>query len=122
MKNARLLIVEDDENENKLWQQHIARFNAKNQSTISAQYADSIDSAKEKLFHNKFDAAIIDIRLKSQDGTKDALTNGNEVRDIILASELLIVAHVTGEPKKVSISNPAPVSYTHLTLPTTYHV
>ena len=84
-----------------------ARFNAKNQSTISAQYADSIDSAKEKLFHNKFDAAIIDIRLKSQDGTKDALTNGNEVRDIILASELLIVAHVTGEPKKVSISNPA---------------
>ena len=101
MDGARLLIVEDDTEQVKTWKRQIERNNAINDESYVADYASSYEEAAGLINSNKYDAAIVDIRLENPFGVKDATTGGNDVRDLLLRSEIVLVAHVTGEPDAV---------------------
>ena len=101
MSTLKILIVEDDAPQIETWKRQIDRFNAINELDCSADYAPSQDIAAQFIGSNKYDAAIIDIRLQNNEGVKDATSGGNEVRDLLLKSEIVLIAHVTGEPGEV---------------------
>lgn len=100
--SIRLLIVEDEDTEKRLWEQEISRYNAKNGTSFVFEICDSPETAEDLLFRRKFDAAIIDIRLNSGDRPRQAGEDGNSIRKRILESEVMLVAHVTGEPGRVT--------------------
>src|SRR5690554_6226289 len=103
MKKIRLLIVEDEDREISLWQQQIERFNTSPKYNIFPQFAKNVEEAKEKLFLHKFDGAIIDIRLDSHISSRETEPeDGNDLREKIADSEVLITAHITGEPGRVT--------------------
>ena len=101
MSTFRVLIVEDDQAQIETWRRQIERFNAINELDCTADYAETEDIAAKLIDSNKYDAAIIDIRLQNNEGVKDATSGGNEVRDLLLKSEIVLVAHITGEPGEV---------------------
>ncbi|WP_308367526.1 MULTISPECIES: hypothetical protein [unclassified Microbulbifer] len=105
MDGARLLIVEDDAAQVDTWKRQIERNNAKNEENYSADYASSYEQAEKLINSNKYDAAIVDIRLENPIGVQEATTEGNDVRDLLLRSEIVLVAHVTGEPDAVNIGD-----------------
>ncbi|MDO8909957.1 MAG: hypothetical protein Q7W55_15840 [Pseudohongiella sp.] len=98
MANYRLLIVEDDPSEISTWKMQIPRYAANHNTEFEADFADSISNAEYLIKSRRYDAAIVDIRLKGIDGTRDAGADGNRVRELLTNSEVLIVAHITGEP------------------------
>lgn len=101
MSRIKLLIVEDDSAQIETWKKQINRNNALNDVDYSADYAESYERASELIELNKYDAAIVDIRLQSPSGVNDATTGGNDVRDLLLKCEIVLIAHVTGEPTAV---------------------
>ena len=105
MNDLRILVVEDDEPQLDTWKIQISRFNARNEVNFRIDTATTLDEAEELIFSRKYDAAIIDIRLKRKGGPKDATHDGNEVRKRLLSSELSVVAHVTGEPNASDIDD-----------------
>lgn len=96
----RLLVVEDDKATLMQWDAEIELRNA--DSTITGNYFDlkkavSIDETRKLLDDFDFDIAVVDINLKNSThnvGNKD----GNIVLDLILQSELAVVAVFSGEP------------------------
>lgn len=105
MDHFRVLIVEDDEDQVQTWKRQIPRFKAMHSVTFIADYAESLAEAEEFLESKKYDAAIVDVRLKREDGVKDATHDGNRVRKLIFSSELAVVAHITGEPTALDLDN-----------------
>lgn len=101
MSETRLLIVEDDPAQVETWKRQIARYNAKGAVAYSASYAATYEQAVQLIESNKYDAAIVDIRLQNPLGVNDATSDGNGVRDLLLDSEVVLIAHVTGEPSAV---------------------
>jgi Response regulator receiver domain. len=101
MSRIKILIVEDDPAQIDTWKKQITRNNALNNVDYSADYAKSHEKAVELIELNKYDAAIVDIRLQSSTGVNDVTTGGNDVRDLLLKSEIVLIAHVTGEPSAV---------------------
>jgi len=101
MSNIRILIVEDDPPQVETWKRQIDRFNALSDLYCTADYAATEAEAIQLIESNKYDASIIDIRLQNNEGGKDATSSGNDVRDLLLKSEIVLVAHVTGEPGEV---------------------
>jgi ActR/RegA family two-component response regulator len=101
MSRLKLLIVEDDSAHVETWKRQIDRNNALNNFNYVADYAASYERAIELIEFNKYDAAIVDIRLQDPSGISDATTGGNDVRDLLLQSEIVLIAHVTGEPTAV---------------------
>lgn len=104
MTDFRVLIVEDDKDQIQTWDMQIARFNATRENAIFVRYAETLQEARDLVFHQKFDAAIVDIRLRREGGPKDATHDGNEVRKMLLENELTVVAHITGEPQASDMS------------------
>lgn len=95
-----LLIVEDDEQEQKSWAQVIEMHNANaadNGFEIAFDIAPSLEKAKEQIASRNYDAAVVDIRLKQTNGNAGPNTDGNLVLDVLLKSEMAVVALFTGE-------------------------
>lgn len=105
MNDFRILIVEDDGPQIETWKRQIDRFNALNELNLTADYAVSRGEATHLIESNKYDAAILDIRLQNDSGVKDATSDGNEVRDLLLKSEMVLIAHVTAEPTAVNFND-----------------
>lgn len=106
MSLINILIVEDDDAQVATWKRQITRANALNADVdLSADYVATQSGAIRSIELKKYDAAVVDIRLQSEDGVNDATSGGNQVRDKLLESEIVLVAHVTGEPNEVSYEN-----------------
>ncbi|KXO08800.1 response regulator [Marinobacter excellens] len=98
MIDIRILVVEDDDAQLETWSRQLSRFNTKNGTEFVIDKARTFSEAFSLISARKYDAAVIDIRLKRDGGVKDATHDGNEVRKMLLDTELAVVAHVTGEP------------------------
>lgn len=103
MSNIRILIVEDEAEEVATWEKQITRNNAKKSRSDVADFATNYGEAKELIGMRKYDAAIVDIRLKNENGVQDANSSGNEVRDLLLGTEIVLIAHLTGEAGAVNL-------------------
>lgn len=105
MTDLRVLIVEDDSDQIQTWGMQIDRFNATHEYRFVPSYAETLLEARDLIFNKKFDAAIVDIRLRREGSPKDATHDGNDVRRMLLENELIVVAHVTGEPQASDMSD-----------------
>jgi len=63
----RLLIVEDNEKQIKLYQDAIDEFNIESDTKIDTKFSCNLEEGLEQIRNNSFDAAIIDLRLGSGD-------------------------------------------------------
>lgn len=102
---VRLLVVEDDETETKMWQNTLEVHNSEQEMhgfAIEASYAKSLQEAQGLIATQDFDAAVVDIRLEQPD-MNGPNRDGNDVVEKLLDSELAVVAVFTGETGQVSI-------------------
>jgi len=58
-----LLIVEDNKNQIKLYEDTIDEFNTNSDTKIEIKFGNSLEDGLEQIRNNDFDAAIIDLRL-----------------------------------------------------------
>jgi len=65
----RLLIVEDNEEQIKLYKDTIDEFNARSNIKINIEIGNNLEEGLKQIRTNDFDAAIIDLRLGSEDMT-----------------------------------------------------
>lgn len=107
MADLKILVVEDDDEQIATWQRQIDRINTISKTKFAADYVSSQSEAESQIWSHKYDAAIIDIRLRDESGVNDATSSGNEVRDLLLQSEVLLIAHITGEPNAVHFDDPS---------------
>lgn len=102
---VRLLIVEDDETETKMWRNTIEVHNSEpevHKFAIEASYAKSLQEAQSLITIQDFDAAVVDIRLEQPD-MNGPNHDGNDVVERLLDSELAVVAVFSGETGQVSV-------------------
>ena len=95
-----LLIVEDDAQEQKSWYQVIEMHNAnedENGFKIVPAFAPSLQEAKKLIASKNYDAAVVDVRLKQANGQTGPNTDGNLVLELLLETEMTVVALFTGE-------------------------
>lgn len=95
-----LLIVEDEAQELKSWNQVIEMHNANAEEhgfRINPEYVTSKEEAQKLISSRNFDAAVVDVRLKQENGQTGPNTDGNLVLEALLESEMTVVALFTGE-------------------------
>jgi hypothetical protein len=96
----RTLIVEDDPNEQDSWNQVIELHNVDAEAhgfEIVHQTVATLAEARRAISIGNYDAAVVDIRLKQENGNAAPNTDGNDVLTVILESEMAVVAIFTGE-------------------------
>lgn len=102
VKHIRLLIVEDNQDEQKTWQRQLEQHNAKAEDvgsyTVGYKFADTREAAITEIENDDFDAAIVDLGLATPEGHKEANSNGNDVVAALIKSELAVVVIFTGQP------------------------
>ena len=101
--DVRLLIVEDDQTQVALWTETIELRNADPQThgvRLIATFADSAASAQAMLFTHRFDAAVVDLRLRREHEAGGHNADGNNGVRMLAESELTTVAVLTGQPKE----------------------
>ena len=103
MKNCiRLLIVEDDKTEKATWLNQIEQHNAMAEDNdgflLACVFAETKDTALKLIIDSDFDAAIVDLGLATNEGFKDANSDGNDVVAALENSELAVVVIYTGQP------------------------
>ena len=101
---VRMLIVEDDQDEQDSWKLKLEAHNVDAKYKVDACYAKSSTTALQLLDERKFDAAVVDIRLE-QNSHAGPNSDGNAVIARLLEFELMVVAAFTGEANAVSIPN-----------------
>lgn len=92
----RLLIIEDDENEIINYDDNVELFNADNEGDkfiIKVDFKKSLEDGLNALRDNKYDGAIVDLRLK-QDNFEEA--EGNKIIKSIVGNLRMPVAVVSG--------------------------
>lgn len=103
--NLRLLIIEDDEKVIENWKEKL-EFNEIDDErlfNILPIYCRNLTEAKDTIDSKLFDAAVIDIRLVSEEGTPNS--DGNEIFRRITESTLAVTAVYTGEPQAVDLGD-----------------
>lgn len=96
----RVLIVEDDESTIEDWRRAIELHNAEpdqNHFTIEAQYPQSYADAAMIISAGRFDAAVVDLRLKDG-GTGGHNEDGNRVTKLLSETAVAAIAIFTGQP------------------------
>lgn len=100
--NYSLLVVEDDAEDRKSWEQQIERHNADVEDTggpaIELITASSEAHAYQLIDQRRFDAAVIDLRLDGN-GKNPNDDGGNRILARILSSEIAVAALFTGQPE-----------------------
>lgn len=89
-----LLIVEDDQNQIKLYEDAIDEFNTDSDIKIGIKFSKSLEDGLEQIRNNDFDAAIIDLRL----GAGDVEGKGKEIIREIKSNLRFPVFVLTGYP------------------------
>lgn len=101
-KHIRLLIVEDNLDEQNSWKRQLEQHNALADETgeysIGHTFATTKETALILIENADFDAAIVDLGLATPEGHKEANSNGNEVVAALIKSELAVVVIFTGQP------------------------
>ena len=101
-KHIRLLIVEDNLDEQNSWKRQLEQHNALADETgeysIGHTFATTKETALILIENADFDAAIVDLGLATPEGHKEANSNGNEVVAALVKSELAVVVIFTGQP------------------------
>lgn len=100
-----ILIIEDEQSIINQWREKL-EFYAISESPlyeISATYADDLEQSKDLLLNQRFDAVVIDIRLKSSPG-EIPNKHGNNIAKIVSNSTLSIMAICTAEPSTVELT------------------
>ena len=100
-----ILIIEDEQSIINDWREKL-EFYAIDESPlyeISATYTDDLEQSKERLLNQKFDAVVIDIRLKPKPG-EIPNRHGNEIAKIVSNSTLSVMAICTAEPSTVELT------------------
>lgn len=101
----RVLIVEDQIAEQEAWRNVIELHNSDSEAVqVNPQFAASLAEAESCLSKERYDAAIVDIRL-DQPGVTEPNSDGNEVIRRICEMGLMVVAALTGESKLVDLEN-----------------
>lgn len=90
----RLLIVEDDESQQKLYKDSIDDFNVDSDVKIVNTFSSKLEEGLEQIRNNDFDAAIIDLRLSASDVTGE----GKEIIREIKSDLRFPVFVLTGFP------------------------
>ena len=104
----RLLVVEDDEGTIADWKRAIELHNANQQElhfTIDAWFAESYSEAERAIFGGRFDAAVIDLRLKAGGAERGHNTDGNRVTGLLTETAVAAIAIYSGQPAEAV--NPA---------------
>ncbi|MGI2805837.1 hypothetical protein ACRTC9_02670 [Vibrio vulnificus] len=100
-----LLIVEDDTAIISEWKQSIALYNIeeeeKKKFDINAEYVDNLVDSSELIKTKKFDAIVIDIRLKSNNQQPNS--DGNIIINDAISDTMALIAVCTAEPNIVEI-------------------
>lgn len=102
----RTLIVEDDINEQNSWNEIVELHNVEAEAhgfEISHKIVATLSEAQLAISERDFDAAVIDIRLKQDNGSAAPNTDGNDVLSYVLQSEMAVIAIFTGE---AALANP----------------
>lgn len=96
---VNLLVVEDSEPEVNEWKKAVERHNvAENRPfDIEVSFAASKLEAERKIRTHRFDAAVVDLRLKLEGVGQGQNDDGNEVVQALAAGEMAAVAIYTGQ-------------------------
>ena len=89
-----LLIIEDNENQMKLYQDSIDEFNKDSDTRIEPKFSGNLKEGLKQIRNNDFDAAIIDLRL----GSDDMEGRGKEIIKEIKKNLRFPVFVLTGYP------------------------
>jgi CheY-like chemotaxis protein len=95
----KILIVEDNEEYIENYKELIKNFNEKNpDSNIEVRWAADVKSGIESIRENKFDGAIIDLKIPSESGSDPHIqnTNGEKIIEDISMERKFPVAVVSG--------------------------
>ncbi len=105
-----LLVVEDEAQAITDWRNRLELYNADTESRfeISAAYADSLDQVRDLLPSRKFDAAVVDLRLRIGTARGEHNAQGNAVVDLLATTEVAAVAVYTGQPGEAVLPESSP--------------
>lgn len=94
-----LLVVEDNETEVREWEKEVERRNVDKDKPfeIEVTFADSKLTAERMIQTHRFDAAVVDLRLKLEGTGQGHNNDGNEVVRTLASGEMAAVAVFTGQ-------------------------
>lgn len=93
MLEIRILVVEDEEDQQTLFSDAIEDYNNNNENKILADFSKNKETAIDKLKNNKYDAMFLDLMLEGDHSGGTA--SGNEILTHVLASfNLRIIVYV----------------------------
>jgi ActR/RegA family two-component response regulator len=98
-----LLVVEDDKTEVREWEKEVERHNVGKDKPfeIEVTFADSKLTAERMIQTRRFDAAVVDLRLKLEGTGQGHNDDGNDVVRTLAAGEMAAVAVFTGQRAEV---------------------
>lgn len=103
MNEIRLLILDDDKEIIKSFQQTISRINRDNEQnfTYKEYIANTLKEAKEIIKYNKLDTAVIDLNLNNAYGADPDNADGNIAIEELMTNFRMPIFVVSGEPAKL---------------------
>jgi hypothetical protein len=106
----KLLVVEDEAQALTDWRNKLELYNADGEGhfEITAQYAASLQEVKALLPSRKFDAAVVDLRLRTGEVGAQHNAQGNEVVSLLASTELAAIAVYTGQPTEAAHPDSSP--------------
>jgi len=95
-----LLVVEDSETEINEWKKRVERHNAAEDRAFDIEigFAESKRDAEKLIQGRRFDAAVVDLRLKLEGQGQGNNDDGNDVVRMLASGEMAAVAVYTGQP------------------------
>jgi hypothetical protein len=106
------LIVEDEEKAVKEWENRLELHNADDVNrifAITAEYADSLSEVQKLLPSHKFDAAVVDLRLRAHEAAGGQHNDqGNSVMNLLSSTEMAAIVVYTGQPGEAIIPEQSP--------------
>lgn len=100
--NIHVLLIEDEQTMIDSWLRVFDRHNADKENngfTIKSTSAKSVESAISYLESNRFDAVIVDLRLKIEGEAAEINADGNKIVNLILESQPAGIIIYTGQPQ-----------------------
>ncbi|MFK2878723.1 DNA-binding transcriptional response regulator [Rhodanobacter hydrolyticus] len=101
----RVLLIEDEQKNIELWEDAVAAHNAEATEhgfSIETTVAMSVDKAISCLKGGRFDAAVVDLRLKNSEGPIGPNDDGNQLVKRILTEQPMGVVVYTGQKAEVA--------------------
>src|SRR5690348_3520026 len=107
----RVLIVEDDEATLADWSRAVERHNAEEERhkyRLVAEFARTLIEAEDFISARKYDAAVIDLRLRARNGGQGHNADGNRVARLLAETAVAAIAIYTGQPGEAELLEASP--------------